>query len=271
MRHHWILVPVLALSVGLFGCGKSKDSDRASDRTGQTEGDVAEQQAQQQNEPAPGGDRQAAETRPSTGEESRGSQPSGGTHREDRPARPAPVVRDLAVPAGHEIVASLQSEISTKQTKSGETFTALTKEPVRVEGYEAIPAGSTLHGEVVSSQRAPRLGGRAKITLQFSQIVTPGGESFAIGAEPLHLEGQSTTSGDIQKVLGGAVGGTVIGGILGGKKGAGKGAAAGAAAGGVIAVATRGKDIVLPPGTAVSVTLTAPLHVPVTVASGELP
>ena len=83
------------------------------------------------------------------------------------------------------------------------------------------------------------------------------------------MEGKSTTSGDVQKVLGGAVGGAIVGGILGGKEGAVKGGATGGAAGAVWAVATRGNDIVLDAGSAVQVTLSREVRVPVSMMENQ--
>ena len=101
--------------------------------------------------------------------------------------------------------------------------------------------------------------------MEYRELVTPDGKSYALFTEPLILEGKGTATGDIEKTVGGAVGGAIIGGILGGKKGALQGGAAGGAAGAAWAVATRGNDIVVDPGQVLAVTLTRALHVTATV------
>ena len=74
-------------------------------------------------------------------------------------------------------------------------------------------------------------------------------------------EAEATKKQDAAKIGGGAAGGAVIGAIVGGGSGAAKGAAIGGAAGTGVVVATRGKEVRLGPGAAVSVKLTEPLRV----------
>jgi hypothetical protein len=123
---------------------------------------------------------------------------------------------------------------------------------------------SKIRGEVTQSQRAGRVGGKADLTLEYRELVTPDGKSYPLFTQPLILEGKGTAKGDIEKTVGGAVGGALLGGILGGKKGAVEGGAAGGAAGAVWAVATRGNDVVVDPGQVLQVTLTRALHVTAT-------
>jgi hypothetical protein len=192
---------------------------------------------------------------------------------EKAPPRPQIVNRDVTVPSGTELSVTLRDKISTDGGKVGQSFTAVTKAPVVVEGLEPIPVGSVVTGEIETAESAGRVGGKAKLTLAFRKIDLPDGKSFPIAAQRLMLEGEGTAKGDVEKVVGGAVGGAIIGGILGGKSGAGKGAAAGTVAGGALAVGTRGNDIVLDPGREMKVTLDAPLTVPmiVSIAPGQNP
>jgi hypothetical protein len=76
----------------------------------------------------------------------------------------------------------------------------------------------------------------------------------------------ATKKQDAAKIGGGAAGGAIIGGIIGGGDGAAKGAAIGGAAGTGVVLSTRGQEIRLAPGTAVSVRLASPLTVRVRVA-----
>ena len=59
----------------------------------------------------------------------------------------------------------------------------------------------------------------------------------------------------------GAGAGAALGAILGGKKGAAQGAAVGAAGGAGVVLATRGKELELAKGEALTVTLTAPVRI----------
>jgi hypothetical protein len=173
---------------------------------------------------------------------------------------------NVVLPAGVQIVASLNEQISTETAEVGTPFTAKVNRPVTHLGVVAIPSGWTLRGVVTQSDPAARIGGTAKLTLGFEEIVTSRGEIYALDAYELRMEGESTAEGDIEKVLGGTVGGAIIGGILGGKEGATKGAAGGAVAGGIFAVLTRGNDIVLPAGTDVAITLETDVTLPLMAA-----
>ncbi|MDM7915439.1 MAG: hypothetical protein ACE15D_10100 [Candidatus Eisenbacteria bacterium] len=179
--------------------------------------------------------------------------------------------RTFTVPAGTGIVASLQQNLSTENDREGSSFSAVTRESISENGVVLVPAGSTVRGVVTRSQRAPKVGGRAAMNLDFREFVTPDGRSFPIDATTLKLQGEPGVRSDLEKVIGGAVGGGIIGGVLGGKKGAAKGAAGGAAAGGIWAVTTRGKDIVLEQGTDVQVTLASSLSVPIRMRTDQLP
>ena len=163
------------------------------------------------------------------------------------PPKEAFVMKVVTVPAGTPLHICLQNTLSTENEIAGQAFDATTKGNVQIDGANAIPEGSTVKGNVTLAKRAPKVGGKAQMVLEVNQLTTPDGKNYRLFAEPLTLEGESTTTGDVEKVVGGTVGGAIIGGILGGKKGAIKGAAGGAAVGGVWAVATRGKDIVLDP------------------------
>jgi hypothetical protein len=169
----------------------------------------------------------------------------------------------VVVPTGTSIAARLEQSLSTKDGAEGGSFTATTLVDVTVDGTNVFPAGSTVRGSLSELKRAPNVGGSSRMTLRFTEITTPDGRSRPISANDLRFEGKSTTKGDVEKVLGGAVGGAILGGVLGGKKGAGKGAAIGGATGAVIAAATKGNDIVLDAGTKLDVTLTQSVSVPV--------
>jgi hypothetical protein len=186
-----------------------------------------------------------------------------------KPAEPEMITRLISIPSGSEIKAALDEQISTETHKVGATFAATLKEPFIKDGLELLPAGTRIEGTVTTASRAHRVGGKAELGLDFTSLTTPDGKTYKLFAQPLAMEGKSTTGGDVGKIVGGAVGGAIIGGVLGGKKGAVKGGAIGGAAGTGWAVATRGNDIVLEPGSQVAVTLSRGFEVPVTTKAGQ--
>jgi len=163
--------------------------------------------------------------------------------------------------AGTEIVSALQNTIDTGQNKVGDKVALRTVEDVRINEVTVVPAGATINGEVTHIDPAGRVAGGAELTLRFTELVTPDGKSYPISATPLRLEGKGDAKKSALQIGGGAVAGGVLGGILGGKGDIGKGAAAGAVVGTGVAVATKGKQIVLPAGQKIKVTLDGPVTI----------
>jgi hypothetical protein len=163
--------------------------------------------------------------------------------------------------AGTEIVSALQNTIDTGQNKVGDKVSLRTVEDVRVNEVTVVPAGATINGEVTHIDPAGRVAGGAELTLRFTELVTTDGKSYPISATPLRLEGKGDAKKSALQIGGGAVAGGVLGGILGGKGDIGKGAAVGAAVGTGVAVATKGKQIVLPAGQKIKVTLDGPVTI----------
>jgi cytoskeletal protein RodZ len=265
-----LLILVLVMGVafaGSWSCSRNEDT--------------AQRQSMNQSQPASEQSNPPAATPPESEQpqqapaESRPQQPAHTEARRARseapPAPAQPTVQMMEVPAGTVVQTKLNDQLSTDKNQVGNTFTATVSDNVMENGIVVVPSGSTISGEIARSQRAPRVGGKAEMTLQFNELTTPDGKTQKIFADPLALEGKSTTKGDVEKIVGGAVGGAVLGGILGGGKGAVKGGAAGGAAGGVWAVATRGQDIVLEPGREIAVTLARPVTVQAKVPAGPNP
>lgn len=163
--------------------------------------------------------------------------------------------------AGTNIVAALQSTIDTGKNRVGDKVALRTLEDVRVNEMTVVPAGAIINGEVTHIDPAGRIAGGAELTLRFTELVLPGGKSYAISAAPIRMEGKGDAKESALEIGGGAVAGGVVGGILGGKGDIGKGAAAGAVVGTGVAVATKGDQIVLPAGQKMKVSLSEPVTI----------
>jgi hypothetical protein len=153
-----------------------------------------------------------------------------------------------------ELLTTLSSETAVVETE----VRARLKQAVTVNGETVVPNGATLIGSVTEVERAGRVKGRSHLAMRFTEV-TYSGERHRINTAPLSFEGEATKSEDATKVGVGAGVGAVIGGILGGGGGAAKGAAIGGAAGGGAVLATRGKEVELASGTALTAVLSAPL------------
>lgn len=267
MKRWMILALTLAFALG--GCaGEKKDAEPAA-QAGKDQPAAQAETPQQQTPPAAA---PAPETTPTTPapETKPATTPAKPAEPKAEPAKNEPVTKLVTLVPGYEFQVVLDQAVSTETHQAGQAFGAkLVKPAVLKTAGAVIPAGSAVRGEVTLSHRAGRVGGKAELTLEFRELKTPDGQTYPLFAQPLALQGESTASGDVQKVVGTTVGGAIVGGILGGKDGAVKGGAAGAAGGAAWAVATRGNDIAIDPGQVIQVTLQRELRVPVTVPAGN--
>lgn len=182
-------------------------------------------------------------------------------------------VREVAPGAALDLV--LSNEIDADETTKGDEFYGKIIKDVLVDRQVVIPRGTVLHG-VLSTLEGPKRAGRnGYINARFDYLITPDGREIPI-------EGNSTTRDSkgksAAKVVGRALGFTAIGGVVGtvlvlqygglaaaaashGTALAG-GAAIGGAAGLTIAMLTKGKSVMLQPGTEMQVILSEPLKLP---------
>jgi hypothetical protein len=174
----------------------------------------------------------------------------------------APVYREVTLPAGTVLPVELTTRVGSEISNIEDTVRGTVRRPVVVDGVQAFPTGTTVAGHVTAADRSARVKGRARIAFRFTAIDPPGdAERLAIKTDTVSRLAPATKKQDAAKIGGGAAGGAIIGGILGGGDGAAKGAAIGGAAGTGVVLSTRGKEVTLPAGTAVSVRLAEPLTV----------
>ncbi len=174
------------------------------------------------------------------------------TRRTTRVARPATVVpqpRFYTVPADTVIRVRMDTELSSKNARVGDTFSATVTEPVYGggSGAEVVPVGSRVWGRVTSVRQAGRRT-PGNISVSFYQVELPGNARYAINGSLTSLQtdrvnddNEGTVSGKGQRkrdavfIGGGAATGAIIGAIAGG----GKGAAIGAILGGGLGTGAR--------------------------------
>ena len=149
----------------------------------------------------------------------------------NEPVKPAPT--PIVVPAGTQLTVALDSSLSTKTAKPGDTFEAHLVSDLTVDGRRAALAGSRVLGsvtDVISGSKT--IGGIPTLGLRFDSLVLENGKKIAISGE-LVEKGKSDTARDTAKIVGGAAvgaiighqvnsgsGGKIVGGILGGVIGA---------------------------------------------------
>jgi hypothetical protein len=178
----------------------------------------------------------------------------------------APMYREVTIPAGTALPLELKSGVASDTSKVEEPVRAALRRAVRIDGVEALPAGTAVLGHVTAAERAARVKGRAQIAFRFTEVDLPGdGGRHEIRTDVVSRVAAATKKQDAAKIGAGAAGGAIIGGIVGGGDGAAKGAAIGGAAGTGVVLSTRGKEVRLGPGADLSVRLAAPLTVRVPV------
>jgi len=159
-----------------------------------------------------------------------------------------------AIPNGQEIDARLESELSSETAQVEQRFEATTVADLYRGDQVLIPAGSTLRGVISSVTKATRTERKGSLTVAFDQITIRGRSYPMRGTVTQALESEGI-KGEVGKIGAGAGIGAVIGGIIGGAKGALLGVLIGG--GGTIA-ATEGKDVTVPSGTILRVSLDTP-------------
>jgi len=185
---------------------------------------------------------------------------------------PSKVQPPVVVPAGTVIPVTLTSRISTKNARDGDGIYGKTVFPITVNNKIVIPEGSFVRGKVTEIRRPGRVKGKGELTLNFQTLVLPSGITVPIytslggvgGAG--ERKGEATVQGDSSKgedaktVGTTAAQGALIGVIADRGKGAVVGGCVGAAAGTAAVLLTRGKDLVLEPGTTIEIVLDRPLE-----------
>jgi len=185
---------------------------------------------------------------------------------------PSKVQPPVVVPAGTVIPVTLTSRISTKNARDGDGIYGKTVFPITVNNKIVIPEGSFVRGKVTEIRRPGRVKGKGELTLNFQTLVLPSGITVPIytslgGAGGAgERKGEATVQGDSSKgedaktVGTTAAQGALIGVIADRGKGAVVGGGVGAAAGTAAVLLTRGKDLVLEPGTTIEIVLDRPLE-----------
>ena len=183
---------------------------------------------------------------------------------------------EIVVPEGTIIPIVLTEYLNTRNTQIGDVFYADTTYPIWIQQRLVIPKGSTIRGTVTEVVRPGKIRGKGRMAVRFDDILLPNGvrrdliASFrgihGAGDESLSRDSETVTAGgskgeDVGTVVGTSSQGAIIGAIAG-RSGADAviGAGAGAAAGVAIMLFTRGRDLVISPGTRFDLELKKPIR-----------
>lgn len=188
--------------------------------------------------------------------------------KEDDPER-------LILPAGTQIPLVLQNTVNTRNASKGDRIYFETTFPIVHNGKVIIPVGSYIRGTVTQAKRPGRIKGRAQIHLRFDDLTLPNGYVVNLSASLANagtqggeevdrteggIKGEGAKGKDAGTILTTTTAGAVVGaGATGTRGGLQGGTLTGAAIGLATVLFTRGKELVLPRGTTVEISLDRPL------------
>lgn len=169
--------------------------------------------------------------------------------------------------AGTAIAARFDAGVSSRTHKAGHKLTGTVASDVKDKsGRVVIPAGSKVHITISAIHESERKSDKTgKLVLTPNKVVIAG-RSYPLTGSAIALDrtlkDRKTNAGDVAKVGAGAGAGALLGTAVSGgsTKGAVIGGAVGAAVGTQRAIATQDRDVVVPEGSRLKVTLKAPFR-----------
>ena len=180
---------------------------------------------------------------------------------------PAPAPAPKELPSGTVIATAVDQEINSRSNRQGEVVTTTVSDNVTdSRGRVIIPAGAKVTMTIAEIRESENKGDHTgKLTLTPTEVAIAG-RSYPItaSAEALdrELRDRKTNAGDVAKVGAGAAAGAIVGRVIGGNtKGAVIGGVLGGAVGAQRAVETQDRDVVVPAGSRVQLTLQSGLAI----------
>lgn len=166
----------------------------------------------------------------------------------------------VTIPARTVLPVELDKTLSSHTSQIGENFRAFLIQEVAVDGQTALPRHSVVIGRVTEAKPAKKVGGRARLSLEFYSVHLPDGQRVPL--EVVFAEaGKSQTTKDAAIIGGSTLGGAVVGHAVDKGEGTAIGAIVGGLAGAAVANETRAKPVVVNSGTVLTLETTRPITV----------
>ena len=170
--------------------------------------------------------------------------------------------REVTIPAGTVLPIVLDTSVGSDTSRVEQAVTAHLSRPVTFHGETVLPAGSRIGGVVTDAQPSGRVKGRAHVAVRFDSLSLRGDDHrYDIRTASIGRTAPATKKKDALEIAAPAAGGAIIGALVGGKKGALVGTAVGGGAGTGVVLATKGKEVHLAKGAALTLKLAAPVTV----------
>jgi hypothetical protein len=178
---------------------------------------------------------------------------------------PAPPPAPMIVASGTVLATAIDAEVNSKVNRAGETVTTTVKSDITdPSGRVLIPAGAKISLTISEIHESENKGDKTgKLTLT-PRTVEVHGQSYTLAGTAValdrYLKDRPTNAGDVAKVGAGTAIGALAGRVIGGNT---KGAVIGGIIGGAIgtqrAIQTQDRDVVVPAGSRVNLTLSQEL------------
>lgn len=184
--------------------------------------------------------------------------------------------RVVTVPAGETFRAVMTTPVNSETAVTGQVVTMATGSDFYYNNHLIAPAGSTVSGTVIDVSKAKHGSLNGKLSIRFTEIITPNGQTIPISAVIKTEDNSGTLVGgtkmDVTKnyakdlAVGagaGALAGVIISPLAGGSIGRGTALATAVGAGGGLAksIWDKGNDVDIPVHALLELVLTQPITV----------
>lgn len=166
--------------------------------------------------------------------------------------------REVTVPSGTTVLLRWSETLSSRANSVGDAFRTTVDEDVKIADAVAIPAGSVVVGRVTEAHQPQKVGGRARLSLEFTSVELPSGESTPIDAV-FAASGKSQNLKDAGIIAGSTVGGAILGEALHEGEGGVVGGILGGIGGAVAASKNKARPVEIPAGTVMAIELVRPV------------
>ena len=165
--------------------------------------------------------------------------------------------RDVTVPSGTTVMLRWSETVSSRGSAPGDSFRTTVDEDVTIDDAVAIPSGSVIVGRVTEAHQ-PKVGGRARLALEFTAVELPSGESAPIDAV-FSARGKGQNLKDAGIIAGSTVGGAILGEAVSEGEGGVIGGILGGIGGAVAASRNKARPVEIPAGSVMAIELVRPV------------
>ena len=165
--------------------------------------------------------------------------------------------REVTVPSGTTVMLRWSETVSSRGSAPGDSFRTTVDEDVTIDDAVAIPSGSVIVGRVTEAHQ-PKVGGRARLALEFTAVELPSGESAPIDAV-FSASGKGQKLKDAGIIAGSTVGGAILGEAVHEGEGGVIGGILGGIGGAVAASRNKARPVEIPAGSVMAIELVRPV------------